>query len=499
MNNKQAVNYDDFLIYNRNKINEYFNIVLCICLAVGPFSALCLWLGIFRYITYFHCAQVTAAMLILCITHYILMRKYPNSPAATIVSIVGLDLFLLLLSMAHFGIYLSWFLVPLLSLLYVNKKTFLFASAFNYIIMMISVWISSPYYASLRSDGLTAGSRFLGVAVTYTIESLILFFVGILMSTLSCSHLQELHGQFKNIKNHETDMQEKMEILDSMAEIYDNVNLINFINSTEMSLRDDTLVERPIDMTIQDHTRMTQNIKKSIMPDQIDSFWKFTTITTVRARLTHKKIITDEFIDIEKGWFRAQYIAVDATADGIPNIVIFTTRNIDEEKQREEHLIRISMTDELTRLFNRRCYDEDISIYREHGLTNSFVLFSIDVNGLKNANDTKGHAAGDELIKGAADCLAASVGSKGKAYRTGGDEFLAIVHTDTPEEILTNIRNKASEWHGIHVDQLSMSIGYAAYSDNEGASIDDLEHIADSKMYEDKNKYYRENGIDRRK
>lgn len=294
-------------------------------------------------------------------------------------------------------------------------------------------------------------------------------------------------------------MQEKMEILDSMAEIYDNVNLINFINSTEMSLRDDTLVEKAIDMTAQDHTKMTQNLKKSIMPDQIESFWKFTTITTVRARLTHKKIITDEFIDIEKGWFRAQYIAVDVTADGIPNIVIFTTRNIDEEKQREEHLIRISMTDELTRLFNRRCYDEDISIYREHGLNNGFVLFSIDVNGLKNTNDTKGHAAGDELIKSAADCLAASVGSKGKAYRTGGDEFLAIVHTDTPENILTRIRDKSNEWHGIYVDHLSMSIGYAAYSDNEGASIDDLEHIADSKMYEDKTKYYRENGIDRRR
>ena len=58
------------------------------------------------------------------------------------------------------------------------------------------------------------------------------------------------------------------------------------------------------------------------------------------------------------------------------------------------------MTDEMTRLFNRRCYDEDIQLFREKGMDEDFVLLSVDVNGLKVANDTKGHAAGDELIKG---------------------------------------------------------------------------------------------------
>ena len=62
---------------------------------------------------------------------------------------------------------------------------------------------------------------------------------------------------------------------------------------------------------------------------------------------------------VVSGWFRAQYITVDSTLDGIPNVIIYVTRNVDEEKRREEHLIRISMTDEMTRLFNRRCYEED--------------------------------------------------------------------------------------------------------------------------------------------
>ncbi|MBO6147425.1 MAG: diguanylate cyclase, partial [Lachnospiraceae bacterium] len=48
-------------------------------------------------------------------------------------------------------------------------------------------------------------------------------------------------------------------------------------------------------------------------------------------------------------------------------------------------------------MINRRCYDEDLRQFREGVLADDFVLFSIDVNGLKRVNDTKGHAAGDEL------------------------------------------------------------------------------------------------------
>ncbi len=199
------------------------------------------------------------------------------------------------------------------------------------------------------------------------------------------------------------------------------------------------------------------------------------------------------------GWFRAQYITVDATEDGIPNVVIYTTRNVDDEKKREEQLIRISMTDEMTRLFNRRCFDEDLRELRERELADDFVIFSVDVNGLKKVNDTKGHAAGDELIKGAADCLALSVGNKGKAYRTGGDEFMAVVFTPDPEALRSMINNKAKEWHGIYSDEITMSVGYASHRDQPDASIDDLEHIADADMYAQKEKYYKERGIERRR
>ena len=228
---------------------------------------------------------------------------------------------------------------------------------------------------------------------------------------------------------------------------------------------------------------MNQRIKDRVMPDQLGSFLEFTNITTVRDRLKGKKIISADFIDVITGWFRAQYITVEAASDGRPNVVIYTTRNVDDEKRREEYLVRLSMTDELTRLYNRRRLEEDMAELRAGKLDDNLAVFCIDVNGLKVVNDTKGHAAGDELIKGAADCLVLSIGQAGKVYRTGGDEFMAIVRTEAPESLRENIRSKMNEWHGMRSDKLALAIGFATSAAHPDATVDDLEHLADADMY----------------
>ena len=198
------------------------------------------------------------------------------------------------------------------------------------------------------------------------------------------------------------------------------------------------------------------------------------------------------------GWFRAQYIPVEVDENGVPTQVVFTTRNVDEEKQREERLVRIAMTDELTSLFNRRSYEEDLNEYKENGLPEDFVILSADVNGLKKVNDTKGHAGGDELIKGAAECLLLAIGSKGKVYRIGGDEFAAILRTDDSQAVFRDIENQVNNWYGQYSHSMSLSIGYASYTDNKELNIHELERKADDAMYKSKAEYYEKKGIDRR-
>ena len=299
-------------------------------------------------------------------------------------------------------------------------------------------------------------------------------------------------------KTKDSEIQDKMNILQAIANIYENVNLIDFTNNTEMSVRDKQHIHYQLTVGTHSHTRMSRKIREHIMPDQLDYFIEYTDIGTVRSRLVGKKLISSDFIDVVDGWFRAQYIPIEVGPDGLPIRIIFTTRNVDEEKKREERLVSIAMTDELTRLFNRRCYEEDLAQYRKIGADEKFVLMCADVNGLKKVNDTVGHAAGDELIKGAAECLVLAVGSKGKVYRTGGDEFVAILHTDDPSEVCRDIEERTGKWKGKYSEELSISIGYAKKSENMDLTINELEKKADDVMYQSKAAYYERKGIDRR-
>ncbi len=491
--------YDEFLEHNRKKVNAILNKVMWFCIITGPLLASGVKANIYPDIKYDTCIQISLVMLILSLAHFYLTKKLPNSIWTSFFALIALDCLLVYMAYNHVSINLTWFLVPLLSILLCDIKVYAIALFINYILMLIATYLTTPYniypYGQYDTFAKTFANRLGG----YTIETCIIGSAGLAIYFLTTNYFKTLIKKYKDVKTHEDKIEEQLDILDSIAEIYDKVNLIDFEKMTERPLSDNEKVETKLTPDIQDHTNMTKGMFDNLVSDQLLSFIKFTDITTVQQRLLNKKVISSEFIDRINGWFRAQYIAVDLDANNLPVKVIFTIQNIDNEKRREEHLIRIAMTDELTRLFNRRSYEEDISIHKENIAEDDLAVFSIDVNGLKIANDTKGHAAGDELIKGAADCLAVSVGSNGKVYRTGGDEFIAIVHTYECDKLKETMKKRAASWHGIYCDKLSMSIGYASHAGNHDASMEELEKLADKMMYEDKAQYYRESGNDRRK
>jgi diguanylate cyclase (GGDEF)-like protein len=371
-------------------------------------------------------------------------------------------------------------------------------------VMLVCFIVLKPWFSiiiTMGTYGLLYAMLFWmdGAAGVYPVNFFLLSVVcAICMTVRYHGLLKTSRATIQLQKAKDSEIQDKVNILQAIADIYDKVNLIDFNDCTEMSIRDKDQIKLSIDPKTQTHTQMTQNMRKRIMPDQLESFIEYTDITTIRSRLTGKRLLSNDFIDIVEGWFRAQYIPVDVDEEGVPQRVVFTTRTVDSERRREEHLYRIAMTDELTRLFNRRSYEEDLEVFREQGMDKGFVILSADVNGLKKVNDTKGHAGGDELIKGAADCLLLGIGERGKVYRTGGDEFTAILHTDDPKGVCHDIKEMVKNWHGKYSDELSVSIGFAARSDDENLSIDELERKADKEMYAAKAGYYAKRGIDRR-
>ena len=73
------------------------------------------------------------------------------------------------------------------------------------------------------------------------------------------------------------------------------------------------------------------------------------------------------------------------------------------------------------------------------------------------------------------------------------------MHTTDPASLKERIKREAEAWHGIYVDTLSLSVGYAASCDHPGAPVADLEKAADVFMYNEKENYYKNKGIDRRR
>jgi len=148
-----------------------------------------------------------------------------------------------------------------------------------------------------------------------------------------------------------------------------------------------------------------------------------------------------------------------------------------------------STIDQLTGVGNRRALEHRIRAWQGDGVLG---VISIDLNGLKNTNDTKGHHAGDVLISEAARVLRECAGED-SVFRTGGDEFIVVTEDVEERDILLLIQHmrQAAANNGI-----SMAIGYAC-TRGKTTDFDALLTKADFSMYQDKGHSFRRRRSDR--
>ncbi len=179
-------------------------------------------------------------------------------------------------------------------------------------------------------------------------------------------------------------------------------------------------------------------------------------------------------------------------------------RNIDaiiEEEKQRNMLYSMAHIDNMTNVSNRRTFDEYMDGKANAVFDNDFVFFSFDLNQLKEANDSHGHEAGDELIIGAADCMKEVLGEYGKIYRTGGDEFAAVVsiEPDRLDGVIEKLKERFMNWRGKLFPTLSISMGYVSASEAEGMTLDEMRREAEKRMYAQKSDFYLRDGNDRRR
>lgn len=147
-----------------------------------------------------------------------------------------------------------------------------------------------------------------------------------------------------------------------------------------------------------------------------------------------------------------------------------------------EELRLIGLMDPLTGLFNRHEFNR---VLREGAAASAqhLGIAYFDINGLKPTNDSRGHRAGDDLVRHTAKCIKRSF--PGKAYRIGGDEFVVLDPEMDKEAFEALIEEVSACLHDSGVSVALGSIWTAAPYDAE-ALFDEADHL----MYRDKKRYY---------
>ncbi|MFW6381852.1 MAG: sensor domain-containing diguanylate cyclase [Bacillota bacterium] len=169
------------------------------------------------------------------------------------------------------------------------------------------------------------------------------------------------------------------------------------------------------------------------------------------------------------------------------------SRDITEQKQIEQKLKEYATYDSLTGVYNRRV---GLTILREKIKTarrqqQKLTICYIDIDNLKQVNDSYGHNSGDELIGNVARLIKQGIRENDSIARIGGDEFLIVFpdcSLENARQVVDRINSNLLNFNQEQQPQYSLSIswGLAEYNAGDEESVDQLISRADNRMYKNK-------------
>ena len=154
----------------------------------------------------------------------------------------------------------------------------------------------------------------------------------------------------------------------------------------------------------------------------------------------------------------------------------------------------LSLTDELTELSNRRCFDNDFDkeFSRAQRYSNNLTLVVFDIDNFKKINDTYGHQCGDYVLKQIANASLQTFRKTDTVYRIGGEEFTVLLTETNIEQSIIPLERfrKTVETLGLIYNgqniNVTVSIGACQYNKSFKTRQEFFEK-ADNALYDAKN------------
>lgn len=171
---------------------------------------------------------------------------------------------------------------------------------------------------------------------------------------------------------------------------------------------------------------------------------------------------------------------------GEVNGVVVVFRDATEKKEKQERIKYLSYHDQLTGLYNRHFFEEEIKrLDVPRNLPLSIVM--IDVNGLKLTNDAFGHEAGDQLLKSVSNILKEVCRTDDIIARVGGDEFVILLPKTSAEDTEIVVKRIYKSVENQKIDQVvvSVSMGWESKATSE-QDIKEVLSNAEDHMYRKK-------------
>jgi diguanylate cyclase (GGDEF)-like protein/PAS domain S-box-containing protein len=177
----------------------------------------------------------------------------------------------------------------------------------------------------------------------------------------------------------------------------------------------------------------------------------------------------------------------------VMEIVSTQVAQVIERKRLEEEIRILSLTDDLTRLWNRRGFNllAKEEVKQANRKKRKMLIFYGDVDDLKGINDTYGHAQGDQALIDVSEILKSCFREGDILSRIGGDEFVALAvdaELENAETMTSRIRSSLEELSrkGKRPYQLCLSVGFAIYDPEAPCTVSELIARADEFMYRQK-------------